>query len=66
MARLAERNPSNESGLPWAQTMTAQNWETIGVPAGRFKALRFTKLINFRSAELGSEASYRWELLSYT
>ncbi len=32
---------------PWSQTMKAHAWESITVPAGQFKALRFTNSISF-------------------
>ena len=55
------KTPTNEAGLPWGQTMTAQAWETVTVPAGTFKALRYTNLINFRSADFSRAASQRTE-----
>jgi hypothetical protein len=35
------------TGLSWDQTMKAEAWETITVPAGQFRTLRYTNLINF-------------------
>jgi hypothetical protein len=55
------KTPSNQDGLPWDQTMTAHAWESITVPAGTFKALRYTNLINFRSADYARTASQRTE-----
>jgi len=55
------KTPSNEAGLPWDQTMTARNWEMISVPAGQFRALRFTNLINFRSTDFSRTAAQRQE-----
>jgi hypothetical protein len=55
------KTPSNESGLPWGLTMTAHNWEMISVPAGQFKALRFTNLVNFRSTDFSRTACQRQE-----
>jgi len=55
------KSPSNDEGLPWEQTMTARNWETITVPAGKFRALRFTNLINFRSVDFSKDAAQRQE-----
>lgn len=55
------KTPSNEQGLPWGQTMTAHEWEIIHVPAGQFKTLRFTNLINFRSADFSRAACQRQE-----
>ncbi len=37
------KTPSNESGLPWDQTMAARGWETVGVPAGQFQGLESYK-----------------------
>src|SRR5450631_4525382 len=45
------KTPSNDDGLPWEQTMHARDWEMITVPAGQFRALRFSNMINFRSAD---------------
>jgi hypothetical protein len=53
--------PSNQDGLPWDQTMTAHAWETITVPAGTFKALRYSNLINFRSVDFSRADSRRME-----
>jgi hypothetical protein len=55
------KTPGNESGLPWGQTMAAHDWEMITVPAGQFKALRFTNLINFRSTDFSRTACRRQE-----
>jgi hypothetical protein len=57
------KTPSNEDGLPWDQTMAAHGWETITAAAGQFRALRFTNLINFRSADFSRENSQRKETL---
>ena len=50
-------------GLPWDQTMKADAWETIKVPAGSFKTLRYTNLINFRSGDPSRDASVRKETI---
>ena len=50
-------------GLPWDQTMKAQDWETITVPAGRFRTLRYTNLINFRSSDPTRSNSVRRETI---
>jgi hypothetical protein len=55
------KTPSNETGLPWDQTMAAHDWQMISVPAGQFRALRFTNLINFRSTDFARSASQRQE-----
>jgi len=55
------KTPSAEGGLPWGQTMAAHDWELITVPAGQFRALRFTNLINFRSTDFAHSACQRQE-----
>jgi hypothetical protein len=56
------KTPSHEgSGMEWDQTITAHDWESITVPAGRFTALRFTNLINFTSSDFGRTSSTRRE-----
>lgn len=49
------------SGLLWEQTMKAESWETISVPAGQFKALRYINLINFTDSDFARTASVRRE-----
>ncbi|HMD28532.1 MAG TPA: hypothetical protein VKH13_08185 [Steroidobacteraceae bacterium] len=53
--------PGSDSGFPWDQTMVAHSWEQISVPAGQFRALKFTNLINFRSTDFSRSASQRQE-----
>jgi hypothetical protein len=55
------KTPSNEDGLPWEQTTTARNWEMITVPAGNFRALRISNMINFRSVDFSRYVSHRQE-----
>jgi hypothetical protein len=55
------KTPGNQDGLPWDQTMTARGWETLTVPAGTFKALKYTNLINFRSIDYARTAAQRSE-----
>ena len=50
-------------GLPWDQTMKAEDWETITVPAGRFRALRYINLINFRASDPNRRDSVRRETI---
>jgi hypothetical protein len=57
------KTPSHEDGLQWEQTMAAHEWETITVAAGKFRALRFTNMINFKSADFSRENSQRKETL---
>jgi len=47
--------------FPWEQTMKADGWETITVPAGRFEALRFTNLINYRDSDISRRDAIRRE-----
>lgn len=54
---------SDEAGLPWEQTMKAEAWETITVPAGQFKALRYINVINFRSSDLSRSNAVRRETI---
>ena len=49
--------------LPWQQTMRAQGWERITVPAGQFMALRYTNLINFRHSDFSRTDAVRRETL---
>ena len=55
------KTPTNEYGLPWQQTMNARDWEMITVPAGQFRALRFSNMINFGSADYSRAACQRRE-----
>lgn len=55
--RVAE----NGDAYPWEQTMKADSWETVTVPAGQFKALRFSNLINFRDSDFARTAAVRQE-----
>ncbi|HSZ09511.1 MAG TPA: hypothetical protein VK794_13310 [Steroidobacteraceae bacterium] len=57
------KTPSNEDGLPWDQTMAAHEWQTISVAAGNFRALRFTNVISFKSADFSRETSQRKETI---
>jgi hypothetical protein len=41
--------------------MIARAWETVTVPAGTFKALRYQNLINFRSTDFSRDAAQRLE-----
>lgn len=49
--------PDRDDALPWELTMVAHKWESITVPAGRFTALRFTNLINFRYLDIADRNS---------
>lgn len=54
---------SDETGLPWEQTMKAEAWETVTVPAGQFKALRYINDIRFTSSDLSRANSVRRETI---
>ena len=49
--------------LPLQQTMRAHGWENISVPAGQFRALRYTNLINFRHSDFSWTNAVRQETL---
>jgi hypothetical protein len=55
------KTPLNQDARPWDQTMKAHAWETITVPAGQFKSLRFTNSINFSSGDITRTDSVRQE-----
>jgi len=57
------KTPADQDGLPWEQTMKAHAWETISVPAGQFRALRYTNMIQFRSGDFSRTDSVRQETL---
>jgi hypothetical protein len=57
------KTPTNKNELLWDQTMKARTWETIAVPAGQFKTLRFTNMINFASSDATRTVSARNETL---
>lgn len=61
--RITAKYRSSETGaaLPWDQTMKAETWETITVPAGRFKTLRFVNSIRFVNSDFGRSDSARQE-----
>jgi hypothetical protein len=64
--RTRYKTPSNEQGLPWEQTMAAHGWETVSVPAGQFKTLRFTNMISFRSTDFSHADSQRQETVWFS
>lgn len=55
------KTPINDVGLPWEQKMNARDWETITVPAGQFRALRFSNMISFRSDDFSRTDCQRQE-----
>ena len=57
------KTPANQDGLYWNQTMKAHAWETMVVPAGRFRALKYTNMIQFRNGDFSRTDSARQETL---
>ena len=57
------KTPTNKNALLWDQTMRARSWESVTVPAGQFKTLRFTNMINFTSSDMMRTVSSRQETL---
>ena len=55
--------PRSQDPLSWIQTMKAHAWESVTVPAGRFKTLRFTNVINFKDGDISRTDSVRRETL---
>jgi len=49
--------PESPDELPWQLTMHAHRWESIIVPAGRFLALRYNNLINFRFTNISERVA---------
>ena len=43
--------------------MKAESWETITVPAGQFKTLRYTNRINFQDSDFARTDAMRHETL---
>jgi len=57
------KTPADQAARSWDQTMRAQAWESITVPAGQFKALRFTNLIRFKHSDFSRTDSQRSETI---
>lgn len=56
--------PNSAETMPWQLDMRAQKWETVTVPAGKFTALRYFNLINFRYTNVsGRVAGQRKETI---
>jgi hypothetical protein len=55
------KTPADQDPLAWDQTMKAVAWETVTVPAGQFKALRFTNFIKFTHSDFSRTNSVRRE-----
>jgi hypothetical protein len=63
--RVQSKYKSDESELElrWDQEMKAEAWETISVPAGQFKVLRYVNSIRFRDADQSRKDSRRHETI---
>jgi hypothetical protein len=57
------KTPADQDALHWDQTMKALAWETITVPAGQFKTLRFTNYIKFKHGDFLRTDSVRRETI---
>jgi hypothetical protein len=57
------KTPQSNDELLWDLTMNAHSWESVTVPAGTFRALKYTNLINFNSADATRTSSIRQETL---
>jgi hypothetical protein len=57
------KTPANQGGMRWEQTMKAHAWETVSVPAGQFKALRYTNSISFGNSDPEKTNAVRHETL---
>jgi len=55
--------PLDQDPLSWIQTMKAHAWESVTVPAGHFKVLRVTNVINFKHGDISRTDSVRRETL---
>lgn len=53
--------PDRAEAIPWQLTMNAHRWEYVTVPAGRFRALRYHNLINFRFSSISERVSAQRE-----
>jgi hypothetical protein len=51
------KTPESPDELPWQLTMHAHEWRTIEVPAGRFTALRYSNIINFRYTNVSEKVA---------
>ena len=64
-SHIRSKYKTAESGneMRWEQTMKAETWETVTVPAGQFKALRYVNAISFRDADPARADSKRRETI---
>jgi hypothetical protein len=63
--RIKARYKVSEAGdeLRWDQTMKAEAWETITVPAGQYRSLRYINVIDYKSSDPGRGDSVRRETI---
>jgi hypothetical protein len=63
--RIKARYKVSEAGdeLRWDQIMKAEEWETITVPAGQYRCLRYSNAINYQSSDPGRGDSARRETI---
>jgi hypothetical protein len=60
------RIPGTDESMPWQLAMHGLRWESVTVPAGRFKVLRYYNLINFRYTNAsGRNAGQRKETICF-
>jgi hypothetical protein len=57
------KTSGSDDALRWDQTMNAHAWESITVPAGQFKALRYTNSIKFGCGDFARKDCTRQETL---
>ena len=57
------KTPQSNDELRWDLTMKAHAWESVTVPAGTFRAIKYTNLINFSSTDATRTDSIRQETL---
>jgi hypothetical protein len=61
--RSQYKSDQSDREMRWDQTMKAESWETISVPAGQFKVLRYVNSIRFRDADQSRQDSMRHETI---
>ena len=57
------KSDESEREMRWDQTMQAESWETISVPAGQFEVLRYVNSIRFRDVDPARKDSARHETI---
>jgi hypothetical protein len=61
--RSKYKSPDSEAELRWDQTMKAEAWETIAVPAGQFTTLRYINDVRFQASDPARTDSRRHETI---